>query len=260
MTLRGVARDALYRLLYTLTGPGQGVRAILMYHSIGSDLPFSTPLNVFKRQMQIIRDRFRVVTLKELLKTITSTPADANIACITFDDGYRDNYECALPVLEQFGVKATFFVATGFLGKSFPSSAGQVPVMTESEVRELAKLGHEVGAHTVAHPRLTQVSRVTALGEIENSKYILERMLGAAVLSFAYPKGDVNDAVKDIVGALGFKTAVTVREGLMSGSPDWLALPRVWINPGLSLKGFEAKVSPSVEKYQEIRKAMWLKS
>jgi peptidoglycan/xylan/chitin deacetylase (PgdA/CDA1 family) len=85
-------------------------------------------------------------------------------------------------------------------------------MVTSAEVRELAAFGHESGAHTVTHPKLTKVSLGTARTEIESSKDFLEDFLHSEVVSFAYPKGDHNEAVRALLGPLGFKPAVTVRE------------------------------------------------
>ncbi|MGH7770918.1 MAG: polysaccharide deacetylase family protein [Candidatus Binatia bacterium] len=226
---------------------------ILLYHSIGKDAPHSVPLPMFEQQMEILVRRFQVIRLRDLPAALASASADANIACVTFDDGYWDNYECALPVLERFGIKATFFIATGFLGKSFRTFAGEYPMMTAAQVRELAALGHEIGAHTVSHPKLTKVSLETARAEVEGSNRFLEELLATEVMSFAYPKGDYNQAVKTLLTALGFRVAVTIQEGLVDGNPDWLALPRVWVGNKLDLKAFEAKISPAMRWYAQLR-------
>jgi peptidoglycan/xylan/chitin deacetylase (PgdA/CDA1 family) len=247
-------REAIYRSLYLWTGQKGGVRAVLLYHSVGSSGPHSVGLESFKKQMELLRERFHVVRLCDLAETISRELPETNLGCVTFDDGWRDNYEIALPVLEQFGIKATFFIATGSLGGAFRTFAGRVATMTRDQVRELAKLGHEVGAHTVNHPKLTQVSRETASKEIGQSKAFLEELLGTRVASFAYPKGDCDQEVKQLVRQAGFAQAVTIREGLLDGESDWLALPRIWVGAKLSLKGFEARLSPATTVYRRLWK------
>lgn len=254
MTVKDLVRNTAYQLLYALTGPGQGTRVILLYHSVGSDASHSLPLDTFERQMEVLVERFKVVRLCDLSEAMASALADTNIACVTFDDGYRDNYEHALPVLEQLGIKSTFFIATGYLGKSFPTYAGEFPMMTSAEVRELAALGHEIGAHTVTHPKLTKVPLEAARAEIETSKHFLEDLLHSEVASFAYPKGDYNEAVETLLSSLSFKLAVTIREGLISEKPNWLALPRVWISNKLSMGTFAAKTSPAICWYARLQR------
>jgi len=253
MSVRNWARNAIYRLIYSLAGPGQGVRVILLYHSVGSDAPHSIPVSAFKQQIRLLAESFKVVRLCDLPEAMASESSNANITCVTFDDGRRDNYDCALPVLEYFGIKATFFITTGFLDKAFPTFAGEYPMMTCAQVRELAALGHEIGAHTTSHPKLTKVPLETARAEVESSKRFLEDLLGGEVVSFAYPKGDYNEAVRALVRLLGFRMAVTIHEGLVSESPDWLMLPRVWISNTLDMGAFRAKTSPSVDWYARLR-------
>lgn len=254
VSLRDLARNTLYRLLYSFTGPGRGVRVIPLYHSVGSEAPYSIPLQTFQRQMEIISARFKLVRLCDLQEAIASEPEETNIACVTFDDGYQDNYEVALPILERAGIKGTFYIATGFLSKAFPTFMGPRAMMTPAQVRELATLGHEIGAHTVSHQKLTQVSLESARTEIDGSRHFLENLIGREVVSFAYPKGHYNSEVKALVGSLGFKAAVTTREELVDVHPDWLALPRVWVNGNLDGVGFEAKVSPATHWYAQMRR------
>jgi peptidoglycan/xylan/chitin deacetylase (PgdA/CDA1 family) len=253
MGINDLVSNAVYGLLYTLTGTGQGVRAILLYHSVGHGILSSLPLVIFERQMEMLAERFKIVRLCDLPEAMASTSADTNLACITFDDGYRDNYEHALPVLERLGIKSTFFIATGFLGKSFPTFAGYVPMMTSAEVKELAALGHEIGAHTVTHPKLSTVPLDTAREEVENSKHFLEELLHREVVSFAYPRGNFNKAVETLLSPLGFKLAVTVREGLVDEKPNWLSLRRVWISNQLSVRAFAAKTSTAIRWYSRLR-------
>jgi peptidoglycan/xylan/chitin deacetylase (PgdA/CDA1 family) len=256
MTVREWASDSVYRGLYQLTGPGRGMKLILFYHSVGRDAPHSVPVDRFEEQMKSLRERFEIVRLSDFVTAFTSESRDAAVACVTFDDGYLDNYQCALPVLDRSGIKATFFIATNFLGKSFRTFAGELPMMTEAHVRELAAWGHEVGAHTMSHSKLTKLPINAAKAEIAGSKRFLEDLLGCGVVSFAYPKGDCNPTTKELVRESGFSFAVTVRPGIVHDPFDCLALPRVWINNTISAKGFHARLSPALERYQSIRERL----
>lgn len=255
MSVRDMAREGVYRLLHALTGKGRGVRVILLYHSVGGEIAHSVPLPVFEQQINLLTEQFTVVRLTDLPQVMASSPAEANLACVTFDDGYRDNYEVALPILERYGIKATFFIATGFLSKTFRTFAGEVPMMDEMQVRELAARGHDIGAHTVSHPRLTQVTPDLAREEIRRSKEELEGLLEHDIVSFAYPKGAYDRVVRQMVEESGIRVAVTIRQGLLTGSFNWLELPRVWVNSRVDLRGFVARVSPAVEWYRRLR--MW---
>jgi peptidoglycan/xylan/chitin deacetylase (PgdA/CDA1 family) len=256
VSIRYFVRNSVYRLLRVISGPGKCVRVILLYHSVAKGPSFgsySVPVKSFEAQMAYLSRHFKIVRLCDLEHYIATNYQD-RIACVTFDDGCFDNYEVALPVLERFGIKATFFVVTGLLGGSLITSYGNVRLMGSNEIRELASLGHEIGAHSVSHLKLTQVPLERARKEIGDSKHFLEDLIGKEVISFAYPKGAWNETLKEEVRQQGFRYAVTIQEGLVSDHSDWLALPRVWISPSLSLGSFAAKLSPAVEWYEKLRR------
>lgn len=254
MSVKEWVRESMYSLLYSLTGPGKGIRVILLYHSIGGRPPYGVSRLSFEQQIAALVERFKIVRLCDLQETISTEPEGMNIACITFDDGCQDNYEVALPILERYGIKATFFIVTGLLGQTIETSTGEYDMMNVQQVRDLVSLGHEIGAHTVHHYKLTQVPLHIAWQEIEDSKTFLEDLLGSPVCSFAYPKGDYNQAVQELVRQAQFQFAVTIREGLVDNQPDWLALPRIWISGRLSLKSFKARLSPATRIYRRWRR------
>ncbi len=257
--MRGVdpVRNTLLRLMRGIAGPGRRIRVILLYHSVGSDVsPASIPVKAFATQMELVARRFKTVRLGDLRSaTRSGHPSEENIACVTFDDGYADNFEHALPVLEQCGIKATFFVVSGFLGKTCPTFAGPIPMMEAGQVRELAAMGHEIGSHTVSHRLLAALPHRTATMEMELSKKTLEDMLGEEVSSLAYPKGSYDRGMEETAERLGYRTAATTREGLVEPRPDWMALPRVWIGNRLNMGAFEAKLSPAIDWYVQLRSA-----
>jgi peptidoglycan/xylan/chitin deacetylase (PgdA/CDA1 family) len=240
--------------LFLLTGGlRNGITAVLMYHSIEVDLPWAVPAAAFRRQMLYLKANFRVVPLRQLRTECLRRPGAGRIISVTFDDGRLDNYVHALPVLEETGVKATFFVTTGYIGGFFEANPYQTPMMNERHLRELASLGHEVGAHTVTHPALTRVPRPMAYSEMADSKRRLEDLLGMPVESMAYPHGDCNREVRDCAAEIGFTCAGAVRNALITLQSDWLVLPRVGIDGTLgSGLYFKAKASHAVEVYERL--------
>jgi len=249
-------KDLVYSACWLIAGRRHnGVRVISLYHSVGSAVPLSVPMRDFERQVAYLKKHFRIVLLRDLRQVLAGARQEEAFACITFDDGLLDNYENALPILENYDVKASFFITVGSLGKTNWTSYGDQQCMTATQLREVSSLGHEVGAHTVTHPKLTHIPLAEARREIVESKARLEDLLGKSVISFAYPKGDYKDEVKQLVGEAGFRYAVTVREALVDEAAiDWWALPRVWINPmmGWGVQ-FRAKLSPALRLYERLR-------
>jgi len=124
---------------------------------------------------------------------------------ITFDDGYESAYKNALPVLDRFGFKATWYIITGKLG--LPS------YMTTAELKRLESDGQEIGGHTVSHLHLGGLSDSVAEEEIKGSRLRLEATGFTHVESFAYPFGDYNQATPNLVREAGFATARTILWG-----------------------------------------------
>jgi len=105
---------------------------------------------------------------------------------LTFDDGYKEHLKIAR-FLARRGIRATFFVITGlrtFMGRE---------LLSPSEVKEIASLGHEIGSHTVTHIDMTHTPEDVMLKELVESKKFLSELLGCEVNSFAYPYGPHSD-------------------------------------------------------------------
>jgi peptidoglycan/xylan/chitin deacetylase (PgdA/CDA1 family) len=201
---------------------------ILMYHQI-SDYLGQLPLNVtpslFEKQIKYLLSRnFKVISLTQLVEYLkgNSTLPPKSVV-ITFDDGYKNNYLHAYPILKKYNLPATIFLITGFVnGNIKPGSYSQayreifskcsnytkewLPLSWE-EIREMSENGIEFGAHTVSHPRLTKIPLKKAREEIELSKREIEEKLGKEVKCFAYPYGDYNEKIIELVKEAGFACA-----------------------------------------------------
>ena len=264
---RSRCKEAALRACSLLQRRGQALTVVLMYHAVGSG---GIDPSMLRDQAAHLRAHYDVRPLRELrapcgppapsrsaARQPDHAPAGSRpVACLTFDDGYLDNYEVALPILEEAGVRATFFLVSSMLGGPFETSKGVRTMMQPDHARTMAELGHEIGAHTVTHPKLTQIPPEEARAEIAGSKHQLEDLLGAPVTSFAYPKGRVNETVRALVGEAGFQRAVTTREAFVGAGPDWLMLPRVSAEEARTMRLFRAKLSPGLELYERLRRSL----
>ncbi|MEM6329350.1 MAG: polysaccharide deacetylase family protein [Planctomycetota bacterium] len=171
--------------------------SILFYHRVADTHPngWTMPCKTFAWQIEWIAKRFDVVSLAEAQRRIASGTNARPTVCITFDDGYADNCEFALPLLLRKRLPVTYFVATDNLrtGTPFPHDvAAGVKLRPNSveEVRAMAGAGVEIGAHTRTHADLGRVvDHDRLVSELAGSKHDLEQTLGRAVRYFAFPFG-----------------------------------------------------------------------
>lgn len=280
--------------------------AIIMYHRVDSAPPpwlsGAIAPEDFAREIAYLCKVAEIVPLDWLVNQLyegKSIPPRA--VCLTFDDGYKDNYTFAYPILKKYNAPATIFLATGRIGNSpiFPlhkvrfaiwntgvtrfeveglggyhlnSPVSRLSVMEKiqahllklpeqeqnltverllkvlhvnppdnlggnlmlswDEVLEMSQNGISFGAHTVAHPILTQLPIEEAREEISRSKTDIEEKLGKPCTLFAYPNGDFNAEIVQLVRESDFIAAVTTVPKLLNKQPqDPLLLPRISAGP-----------------------------
>ena len=149
---------------------------------------------------------------------------------ITFDDGFVSNLTEAIPLMKKVGVQAINYLVADRLGQTsdWEAREGGVadPLMDEAQVREWLAAGHQIGAHTCTHPRLSQLSEPQAKEEISASRKKLEDQFGVPIEHFAYPYGDYSERTVELVRQAGFETAVTMHRGLNTLSTPALELRR----------------------------------
>lgn len=170
---------------------------VLTYHSIDpSGSVISTSRDKFRAQMQHLRDQsFRVMSLRDLVDRLRRhDPLPDRAVAITFDDGFRNMYVVAYPVVRECGCPATPFMVAGRCGgnNQWPGPPGGVPpldVLDWARLAEMQANGIGVGAHTLDPPDLSQLSIGDATREIVGSTTLIQERLGTDVQLFAYPYG-----------------------------------------------------------------------
>lgn len=174
---------------------------------------------------------------------------------LTIDDGFRDVFEYALPVLRENGFHAILYLVSDLIGKTneWQQKMGDVvePLMDDAHIRAWLEAGHEIGAHTQTHPRLTQLSVAAAREEITASKKSLEDRFGLRIDHFCYPYGDWNASVRDLVVSAGYKTACTTDAGVNTGKTSPFELKRFMaryrsLNLRTLWRGFRGSLSPAL--------------
>jgi len=226
---------------------------VLMYHKVNpnpetGNLGLRVNPDDFEWQMRYLSEQgYQSVSLQELRDYVEEgKPLPPKAMVITFDDGYRDNYIYALPVMEKYGFTATIFVVVNTIGKVNKFDLGNQPVnqmMNWDEIKDTASRGFTIGSHTMDHPRLWEVSQEKALYQIRESKAALEKGLGLPVRYFCYPYGNYNQAVKKMVEQCGYEAATTTHPGLVHFSDDIYALKRVYVSGQMSHEKFTKKIS-----------------
>jgi peptidoglycan/xylan/chitin deacetylase (PgdA/CDA1 family) len=232
---------------------------VLFYHRVSDDPdPLAITPRRFADQMDVLAaEGFRVVDVVEAARLLTSGERLDGIVALSFDDGYRDVAEHALPVLERRRFRATVFVATGVADgtAAFSWYAHQPPVLGWEEIVALDGTALSFEAHTITHPNLTALAAADAEREIAGSKRALEDRLGRAVTGFCYPAGVYGPRERELVARAGFAVATSCEPGANTPTSDLLALRRTAIAGSDRLADFRAKLAGGHDRPSALRAA-----
>lgn len=281
---------------------------ILAYHRIDDParwpwaMPPVSPKD-FEREMKLLKNKYETISLSNLVGYIREgLPFRNNLAVVTLDDGFRDNYLYAHPILAKYDIPATIFLATSRIGNRtlawsdqinyacwhspldkiemhgvgcfelagaesrrrlaacmkslirampldgrenafvefmnvlrvrLPERLGAEFMLSWDDVKEMRSNRISFGAHTVSHPKLTELDVALVEREICLSKRTIEEELDEPVSAFAYPYGsrsDYNTYIMTLVEKAGFECAVTLDHGIvgpLKGNVGLFELPRI---------------------------------
>lgn len=222
----------------------EGSIPILMYHSISNDednrhpyFQTTTSPQRFAEQMAFLKqDGYQTVQLSEV-PSLLAAPRLAPVkpVVITFDDGYRNFYTDAYPVLASYGFTASMFLPTGYISSDHRTFNG-IACLSWKEVRELYAAGIEFGSHTVTHPKLKDLQPAEVEREVHESKEEMEQQIGSKVLCFSYPfafpelRRSFVATLRDVLCRSGYESGVSTIIGTTDRGDDPLFMRRLPVN------------------------------
>jgi peptidoglycan/xylan/chitin deacetylase (PgdA/CDA1 family) len=247
---------------------GHSSASILLFHRVTDEIPedgLTVSRTRFRSLCRMLARHFRVVPLGEIFRLARGGAAlPRRTLAITFDDCYRDNLAAAR-VLAEYGLPATFFVPTAYVGTNrvFPwdRSLKRMPNLSWDDVREMHQLGFEIASHTVTHPDLGTVSAEQAERELVESKDVLEQRLGKRVRWLAYPFGGANNFRTEWLPLLqraGYEGCVSAYGGLIQRGMKSAVLPRVPVPSFASNLALEIHLSGCLNVYYALKRRLGL--
>jgi len=231
---------------------------VLMYHRI-CDLterearsPLIRDLTVspadFDEQIRyLVENGFTILSVKEVESALREErPLPEKAVALTMDDGYRDNFTCAFPILWKYGVPATVFLVTSVVGD------GRHLSWDDARAMQAKACGFE--SHTVHHYDLAALPADQLDRELRDSKQTIAEKLNSPVTQIAYPSGSYNTQVTEQARKAGYNIGWKKGGGPVTPGDDPFMLPRIRVHGRTEMKDFERKVWSGVYTIRE-RKA-----
>ena len=214
-----------------------------IYHRFGDNRYPSTnvPLEDFKAHLKYLKDAgFKVMSVSDAISYLKDDQPAWKVAVITVDDGFKSFYENGLPLLESYGFPATLFINTETVGGS--------SYMDWNDLKDARKRGIEIGNHTHSHAFFLNIQEHERYdrfkSEINQCQDLIEKNMGITPKVFAYPYGEFDDRMKEIVRSAGFIAGLAQNSGVIDNDSDLMACPRFPMASGFSdINGFKLKAN-----------------
>ena len=234
--MKKIFKEIISYLLLKVSSKNTHTASILMYHSIGENTLFSSVApKDFEKQMEYLKqNNFNVVSIETLYNYLLDGTIPLKTICLTFDDGYFDNFEIAFPLLQKYNFPATIFVNTHFMGKEIDRRGVKSKIFGWNESKIMESSGIiDIEPHTINHIKLHKSSDEEIEEEIIGCKNEIEKTLNKKCIFFAYPSGKYTQNVIEILKKNEFKLAFTVHKGLVWLTDNTLLLHRNSIDSGV---------------------------
>lgn len=215
----------------------------LMYHYISDNIshPMCVSEKKFYEQIKYLKDAgYKFLSLQEVEEAIfNSRPCD-NSVFITFDDCYKNTFDTALPILNEFDAKATVSICSSYINEEtcpkhtihMSQEFGRV-----SDILNWMECGNDIAAHTCNHLKLSHLSNKKVDEEVCMDKQILEKIFDKEISCFFYPFGSVNDYVEKVVSEQ-YRLAFVTDQGSKPSPENLFRIGRIYIAPDWSLDEF----------------------
>jgi len=220
-----------------------GVTA-LFYHSLDSGKPLT---NFLKQIDYLVRNGYTVVSINDVVSYVRGKKTlPPRSVCLTFDDGYHDNYGAVLAIHKKYDVPVTIFLSTKYVAsddsQEIDLGIGE-RFLSWGEIKEMVRSGVCFGSHGHNHCDLTSLSADKSLQEILLSKELIKKNLSGRIRYFSYPYGRYDGKTQGMVEKAGFEAAFTTIPGTIRPGDDPYALKRTLIAPSDSLFDFKKKIA-----------------
>ena len=219
---------------------------ILMYYAVGTEYgpewPKSLimPPQLFEEHLRYLKEQgYTIISVEQLAHRLEKGESVDKYIALSFDDGYKDNHSNALPIMQKYDAKGSFFVIN--------KEMGDKEHMNEAEIKELIAAGMELGSHTYSHGPLAKIDTKYLVWELDTSRYWLKKKFdGYIVRTLAYPNGSYNKTVIEAAKKYGFYRALTGHIGINTAA-TYKAAPmemyRVTVaDDGNGLEGFKKRL------------------
>jgi peptidoglycan/xylan/chitin deacetylase (PgdA/CDA1 family) len=217
------AVSAVDRFLNRLIGrAARSSCVVVYYHSVDA-----TQRARFAKQLDQLLSYAKPIAATE---ATTLQPGTRHVA-VTFDDGFKNFYECALPELVKRGIPATMFVIADVIGKTFGPEGYAQEVMSLEQIRALPESLVTIGSHTLTHPLLPSIDLDQATREIALSRAKLEEQLHRRIVLFSFPYGGFDQQLVEICHEAGYQRIFSTLPYLAFKEPREYVTGRVRVDP-----------------------------
>jgi peptidoglycan/xylan/chitin deacetylase (PgdA/CDA1 family) len=196
------------------------------------------PTDLDAQMVWLYENGYTTITLQDLLYHLTlGWPLPEKPIILTFDDGYKDAYENALPILQKYGFVGTFFIISDYI------TFGDPNYVTWEQVIEMHNTGMDIQSHSRTHPDLRRLAEEKLLWQLLGSREAIEARMDKQARFFCYPSGRYDANTIRALQQYGYWAAVTTDYGATHSTEGLFTLTRLRMRRSDTLESFIAKVT-----------------